>query len=489
MMSTVLCLLIVEDNPYDAELQVATLEEAGYVCQWERVETRAEFLTRLAPRVPGYDLILADYDLPAFDGLAALKLFLEHDLDLPFILVSSTPGEETATESLKAGATDYVLKDRLSRLGMVVQRALREKEEQRRRKQAEESLRAAGHQWQVTFDAIGDTVCLLALEGIILRCNAATAKLVEKPPHEIIGRTYWKLLYGAAEPIPGCPVVRMQETQRRETMVMPMDDRWFNVVVDPLLDKEGRLMGSVYRMTDITELKLVKRTLQRTLEQVVQAKQEWEITADSLSELVCLLDAQGRIIRTNRTIERWGLSSVVDAKGREIQQLFHPEWADFWQLAWAELLQGRSLEREVEDGHLKRHLHVQARPILTRSSWRDRVGAVFAAVVIRDITERKRVEEALQKRTHELGERVKELNCLYAISNLLEERGVSLESILEGVVNLIPPAWRYPEITCARLVWGDNEFRTENFRVTAWGQTRDIIVHDEPSGAVQVYYL
>ena len=122
-MSPVLRLLILEDDPLDTELEVATLEEAGYTCLWHRVETQAEFLACL--QAPDYDLILADYNLPSFDGLRALALLLEQDLDLPLILVSGTLGEERAIESLKAGATDYVLKDRLSRLVPVVERALR----------------------------------------------------------------------------------------------------------------------------------------------------------------------------------------------------------------------------------------------------------------------------------------------------------------------------------------------------------------------------
>ncbi len=138
-MSTTLRLLILEDEPLDAELVVHMLEEAGYRCQWERVETEETFLNRL--NEPTYDLVLADYRLPAFDGLTALKLFNKRSLNIPYIIVSGTLGEELAIESLKAGATDYVLKQRLERLGPVVQRALREKEEQERRRQAEDDLR------------------------------------------------------------------------------------------------------------------------------------------------------------------------------------------------------------------------------------------------------------------------------------------------------------------------------------------------------------
>ena len=113
-----------------------------------------------------------------------------------------------------------------------------------------------------------------------------------------------------------------------------------------------------------------------------------------------------------------------------------------------------------------------------------------------DITERKQVEEALaaerealQKRTHDLDKRVKELSCLFTISNLVEKQGVLLEDIFEGVVNLIPLAWQYPEITCARISFEGEDFETKNFDVTAWGQASDIIVHGEPQGNVQIYHL
>ncbi len=138
-MLTSLRILILEDSPYDAEFEIATLKEAGYLCRWERVETRSQFLAHL--EVPDYDLILADYKLPTFDGLTALNLYQERGLDIPFIFVSGELGEEIAIESLKAGATDYVLKHHLTRLGPVIQRALDEKEERQRRQQAEENLR------------------------------------------------------------------------------------------------------------------------------------------------------------------------------------------------------------------------------------------------------------------------------------------------------------------------------------------------------------
>ena len=107
----------------------------------------------------------------------------------------------------------------------------------------------------------------------------------------------------------------------------------------------------------------------------------------------------------------------------------------------------------------------------------------------REITERKRAEEALWKLTDDLAKRVKELNCLYGISNLVEKRGVSLEEILQGTVDLIPPAWQYPEITCARIILESQEFRTENFRETIWEYASDILVHSERIGSLKVCHL
>ena len=135
---TLLRILLLEDSIQDAELIQDLLEADHFVCDVTRVQTRAEFLDAL--EAGGIDLILADYKLPSFDGLSALRLALSARPDLPFIFVSGF-GEEIAIEALTSGATDYILKTRLSRLVPSVQRALREARERADRKKAEEALR------------------------------------------------------------------------------------------------------------------------------------------------------------------------------------------------------------------------------------------------------------------------------------------------------------------------------------------------------------
>jgi signal transduction histidine kinase len=101
----------------------------------------------------------------------------------------------------------------------------------------------------------------------------------------------------------------------------------------------------------------------------------------------------------------------------------------------------------------------------------------------------KKIKEMLQKKTHALGERVKELNCLYTISNLVEKYPISLDYILRGIVDIIPPAWQYPEITSARITIGRQIYLTANFTETPWKQSSNIFVHTAREGSLDVYYL
>ncbi|MEE9550857.1 MAG: PAS domain S-box protein [Candidatus Binatia bacterium] len=108
---------------------------------------------------------------------------------------------------------------------------------------------------------------------------------------------------------------------------------------------------------------------------------------------------------------------------------------------------------------------------------------------ITDITERKQAEEVLQHRTHDLGERVKELTGLYSLSKIFNRPNLSLEKVLEATVEILLPAWHYPEITCARIIFDGREFTTGNFEETIWRQASDIVICGKQSGTVEVFYL
>ena len=96
--------------------------------------------------------------------------------------------------------------------------------------------------------------------------------------------------------------------------------------------------------------------------------------------------------------------------------------------------------------------------------------------------------DALQRVSHDLRERVKELDFLYGISNLLERPGISLEEIIKGTLSILPAAWQYPEVTCGRITLDDRTFRTKNFKETTWKLSSDIVVNDENMGILEVFY-
>ena len=106
-----------------------------------------------------------------------------------------------------------------------------------------------------------------------------------------------------------------------------------------------------------------------------------------------------------------------------------------------------------------------------------------------DITKQKQAEDELKKKTHDLQERVKELDCLFGVSQLVETEGISVEEIYQRTVDLLPEAWQYPDIATARIILDAQEFKTKKFKKTQWCQLSDIIVHGQLSGQVAVCYL
>jgi len=128
-------------------------------------------------------------------------------------------------------------------------------------------------------------------------------------------------------------------------------------------------------------------------------------------------------------------------------------------------------------------------PVELAVSSRKAGDSYIATAIIRDITERKRAEEVLQKKTYDLGERLKELSCLYGIDEICRRDGVAIDEVLKEAVRLMPPSWQYPEVTGGHIRYKKKEYQTENFKVTQWKQRTDLIVNNKKCGLVEVCYL
>jgi len=253
-----------EDKARDCELIAATLAREGLVCELIPAKTRAEFQAAISER--NIDLILCDYTVPAYSGPEALKETRQLHPEIPFIFVSGTIGEERAVESLRSGATDYVLKDRLDRLGPVVHRALHEAEMKRKQRQAEEAMRASEHKYRQVFEHLGDAAFLISVDtGAIIDTNPQAEALLGRIRGEILGWSERQLYPPEDGNLPGCRVVATACKTRGgcEALVRRPDGTEVPVhICASRLELHGRwLFLALFR--DLTERKQLERQFLR----------------------------------------------------------------------------------------------------------------------------------------------------------------------------------------------------------------------------------
>jgi len=258
-------ILMLEDMTSDAELVEYELRKAGIDFAVRRVDTREGFLEELDRHLP--DVILADHQLPSFDGLSALGLAQEICPDVPFIFVSGAMGEELAVDTLKKGATDYVLKQRLARLGAAVERALREAEERRQRRGIEANLRASEERFRTLFQTAGSVISVVSPEGRIMEFNREAERVTGRRRQEVLGQGFMKLLVpGAYEEAVRTDMQKVLAGEATHGFEMPLkvregSERLFLWNVNRLLGEDGQVQGVIAVGQDITGRKRMEEDL------------------------------------------------------------------------------------------------------------------------------------------------------------------------------------------------------------------------------------
>jgi PAS domain S-box-containing protein len=259
-----------EDDPLDVEIAQTRLAEHDLVCRIIQVQTQSEFDDAL--RNSEVDIILADYRLPMYDGISALQLTQQLRPDIPFIFLSGTMGEEAAIEALTQGATDYVLKQNLSRLGSAVQRALQEARNQKDRKRAEEALRQSEAKMRCILDSVDEGFIVIDRDYRIQSANKAFCKLVGFDEDQVIGRLCHEIAHRSTQPCfetgEECPVKHTFGTGKSHVAFHTHTDAsggsyYYELKSHPIADASGTITSVIETINDVTE----KRKFQEQLAQ------------------------------------------------------------------------------------------------------------------------------------------------------------------------------------------------------------------------------
>lgn len=301
-MNTPLHVLIVEDRQDDVELMVHALQEAGFDPRWTRVETAEDFLIRLDPAV---DIVLADYNLPRFSGPQALRLLQERGLDIPFIVVTGSISEEVAVECIRHGASDYLIKDRLARLGSAVVHALEQKRLRDTKRRAETALRESEERFRLLVENVKDyAIVLLDAQGRVDSWNTGAERITGYKAEDILGQHVSRFY-----PQEGSDSGRAESSLNRAAEAGQFQDEgwrvrqdrsrfWAEEALTALSDETGHLRGFSMVTHDITKRWQAEETIKASLrEKEVLLREIHHRVKNNLQVICSLLNLQFEYIK------------------------------------------------------------------------------------------------------------------------------------------------------------------------------------------------
>jgi PAS domain S-box-containing protein len=379
--------LHLEDDVKDAELAQDALESAGITCEITLAQTSEEFEESL--NRGQYDMILADYSLPGYDGMSALRLVREHYPEIPFIFISGTMGEDAAIRALTEGATDYVLKNKLSRLIPAVQRALQEIEMRAERQRAQEALVASEKRFRALVENGSEQVSILTADARLMYENPSVNPLLGYEYGEFQGGNLLQLVHPDDLEFVEVELAKLLADPgyhpRAEFRLRHRDGtwRWVEAVGTNLL-AEPAVQGIVINYHDLSERR--------------QAEEQIRYQARLLrhvDDAIIAVDDQSRIMAWNRAAEAMYGWSSKEVLGHEIAEILSFELSDEQQAETVEHLK-ESIASRSETIHQRKDgqsIYVETSTIALTDEQRQITGFVS---VNRDITQRKRAAQKIE---------------------------------------------------------------------------------------------
>jgi two-component system, cell cycle sensor histidine kinase and response regulator CckA len=380
-------ILIIEDVPMDAELVEYELARAKIAFAAHRVDTREGFLRELDDFQP--DLILSDYSLPRFDGMTALSLARQRAPTIPFLIVTGSVNEETAVQCMKAGATDYLLKSNLARIGPAIEGALAREESRRQKARAEEALRRSEANLRAIFNN--------SLQCFVLIGRDRTIQALNRPARDWALRLLGREIdegHRIDEFLPGWSAsfeaALRGEALSRELCVRDADgvERWFATSHAPVVDDDGGVIGVCLNAQEVTARKRAEQALR-------ESEERYRDLFDHASDLVCATAPDGTFLYVNRAWQEAIGQTDAQLDGRQLVEFVHAGSRERYEEIIARVLQGETVAAVELDlvSSAGATITVEGNLSCTFKNG----GPALLRGIYRDVTERKRVEDQLRR--------------------------------------------------------------------------------------------
>jgi two-component system cell cycle sensor histidine kinase/response regulator CckA len=307
--------LHLEDDPFDAELIQDSLERDGLRCEILRVDTRPQFTKALEEGA--FDVVLCDYNLPGYDGISALQLVRERHPALPVLLISGSLDEAEAVKSLQMGATDYLVKERLNRLGAAVRRALDEAEHQRERRRAEDALRFSEERFRLLVENSSDLVCEVSLDGHFIYASPNFRSILGCNPAQLPGSNAFDLVH--PEDLEAVRAAFRQSDIRTQLRCRHADGsyRWLEITGRVFRKADGReSIGIMGR--DITERRLLEEQLRQSQKMETVGHLAGGVAHD-FNNILTIIQGQASLLHDHPSLTplaRESVSEILEASTR-----------------------------------------------------------------------------------------------------------------------------------------------------------------------------